>query len=207
MNARLHSGSSRVHGSLIRQLIACRWVVENVKAVYVLLIIAAVMAGCASTPEMSPVQTPSITNAKIDDAIRRPVPVYEFPESEAGTGSDAELSQGEPAEREQLQSPGYSNESTTTSRTVLALLDQASKQENMGRPERAAAALERALRIEPKNPRLWHRLAVIRFEQGQYVQAESLAAKSSALAAGDWHLKQKNSEIIQQVQQRRGYLR
>ncbi|NOZ53531.1 MAG: tetratricopeptide repeat protein [Gammaproteobacteria bacterium] len=161
------------------------------------------MVGCASTPETPPISAPDIANAEIDDSIRRPVPVYEFPENEPDAAKE-----GLHAEQDRiLRSPGYSNESTSTSRTILALLDRASQQEKLGRPERAAAALERALRIEPKNARLWHRLAVIRFEQGQYVQAESLAAKSSALAAGDWHLKQKNAEIIQQVQQRRAYLR
>lgn len=166
-----------------------------------------VLAGCASTPDMTPLPTPDITSsADIDDSVRRPTPVYEFPEAQSSddtaTGEDESQSM-EPLERP----PTYSNESTSTSRTVLALLDQASKQEQMGSPEKAAATLERALRIEPKNARLWHRLAVIRFEQGQYSLAESLAAKSSTLAQGDWHLKEKNSELIQQVRQRRPYIR
>jgi len=203
MKASVRSSNLNAQGGLMSLFVAVRLAVNDIKTGYLFLIVA-VLAGCATTSEMPPMQAPVITSAKIDDAIRRPVPVYEFPERDAEAEQDA--GQGE-AQGIELQSPGYSNNSTSTSRTVLALLDQASKQENMGRPERAAAALERALRIEPKNARLWHRLAVIRFEQGQYVQAESLAAKSSALAAGDWHLKQKNSEIIQQVQQRRAYLR
>ncbi|WP_455220091.1 tetratricopeptide repeat protein [Kaarinaea lacus] len=166
-----------------------------------------VLTGCASTPDMTPLPTPDITSsAEIDDSVRRPTPVYEFPEAQSGDetmSGDDESQRREPLERP----PTYSNESTSTSRTVLALLDQASKQEEMGSPEKAAATLERALRIEPRNARLWHRLAVIRFQQGQYSLAESLAAKSSTLAQGDWHLKEQNAELIQQVRQRRPYIR
>ena len=165
------------------------------------------LAGCASTPDMTPLPTPDITSsAEIDDSVRRPTPVYEFPQTQPGDENaegEGDSQNMEPLER----TPTYSNESTSTSRTVLALLDQATKQEQMGSPEKAAATLERALRIEPKNARLWHRLAVIRYEQGQYSLAESLAAKSSTLAQGDWHLKEKNAELIQQVRQRRPYIR
>lgn len=184
-------------------------VIPLFKKSWLLLMVAGMLAlaGCASTPDMTPLPTPDITSsAEIDDSVRRPTPVYEFPETQSGdetTSGDDESQRMEPLERP----PTYSNESTSTSRTVLALLDQASKQEQMGSPEKAAATLERALRIEPKNARLWHRLAVIRYEQGQYSLAESLAAKSSTLAQGDWHLQEQNSELIQQVRQRRPYIR
>lgn len=163
------------------------------------------MAGCASTtPDMTPLPTPDISSSdQIDNSVRRPVPVFDD-QPRAETDEEGSDSGGEP---QALPGPPmYSNESVSTSRTVLALLDQASRQVNAGSPEKAAAILERALRIEPRNARLWHRLAVIRYQQGQYTQAESLAAKSSTLAQGDWHLKQKNAELIEQVRQRRPYL-
>lgn len=181
--------------------------ITQLKTSWFMVIGLLTLAGCASTPDMTPLPTPDIgSSADIDDSVRRPTPVYEFSKDQAGdetnTGEE-EVQSMEPLERP----PTYSNESTSTSRTVLALLDQASKQQQTGSPEKAAATLERALRIEPKNARLWHRLAVIRFEQGQYSLAESLAAKSSTLAQGDWHLKEKNAELIQQVRQRRAYIR
>lgn len=162
-----------------------------------------VMAGCATTPQdTTPLPKPDISSsAQIDDSVRRPTPVYEFPDVSAeGDNSSSEM---EPLSRP----PTYSNENTSTSRTVLALLDQASKMEASGNPEKAAATLERALRIEPRNARLWHRLAVIRYQQGQYTQAESLAAKSSTLAKDDWELKQKNAELIESVRQHKPYIR
>lgn len=86
-----------------------------------------------------------------------------------------------------------------TSQTVIALLGQAKRQQENGYPERAAAVLERALRIEPKNAQLWHRLALLRLQQGQLALAENLAAKSSVLANTDVRLKRKNQTIIQQA--------
>ncbi len=88
---------------------------------------------------------------------------------------------------------------TPTSQTVLALLNQAKIQEQSGDSERAAAVLERAIRIEPKNAQLWHRLALLRLQQGKLELAESLAEKSSALARDDDLLKRKNNTIIEQA--------
>lgn len=178
----------------------------NKSAAPVLLVtgLLLLVAGCASTtPDMTPLPTPDITSSdQIDNSVRRPVPVFDDqPRAETDEQGDSG------GESQALPGPPmYSNESVSTSRTVLALLDQASRQVNAGSPEKAAAILERALRIEPRNARLWHRLAVIRYQQGQYTQAESLAAKSSTLAQGDWHLKQKNAELIEQVRQHRPYL-
>ena len=49
----------------------------------------------------------------------------------------------------------------------------------------AAASIERALRIEPRNPRLWQELARVRLKQGQYAQAENVAARSNSWAGDD----------------------
>ena len=68
---------------------------------------------------------------------------------------------------------------------VIALLDQAGAQAQEGQLDRAAATLERALRIEPGNAGVWHDLGEIRYHQGQYRQAVDLAARSRHLAAGD----------------------
>ena len=170
---------------------------------WLVVLLVLILQACASTPDITPLPTPDITSSEqIDSSVRRPTPVYEFPDSPGSAEGESA-----PSEPPLSRPPTYSNETISTSQTVLALLDQASKQEQAGSPERAAATLERALRIEPKNARLWHRLAVIRFQQGNYTQAESLAAKSSTLAQGDWHLKQKNAELIDQVRQHRPYVR
>jgi cytochrome c-type biogenesis protein CcmH/NrfG len=89
---------------------------------------------------------------------------------------------------------------------VLALLDKAHDQAAAGQPEAAAANLERALRIEPRNPALWQELARVRLDQGQYRQAENLAAKANALSGGDRYLQAENWRLIGEARSRRGDL-
>lgn len=83
-----------------------------------------------------------------------------------------------------------------TGRAVSSLLAKAELREQQAQWEGAAALLERALRIEPRNARLWHRLAKVRLQQGRYAMAESLAQKSNALARDDGELKRRNAELI-----------
>src|SRR3954468_96652 len=68
---------------------------------------------------------------------------------------------------------------------VIALFDNAKTDAASGKLDTAAASLERALRIEPHNPALWHELARLRLQQRQPEQAASLAAKSNGLAGNN----------------------
>ncbi len=81
-------------------------------------------------------------------------------------------------------------------RPVLALVEKAEAQRAAGDLAGAAATLERALRIERRNPHLWNRLAWVRLDQGQYDQAGSLAAKSDALAGDAPGLRRDNARIM-----------
>ncbi len=73
-----------------------------------------------------------------------------------------------------------------------------------GELARAAALIERALRIEPRNARLWARLAQIRFEQQRYQQAEALARKSIRFAQGRAALLAENWRLIARARGKRG---
>ena len=86
-----------------------------------------------------------------------------------------------------------------TRRATSSLLAKVDIQEAAQNWERAAALLERALRIEPRNAQLWHRLAQVRLQQGQYHLAESLAQKSNALARDDVQLREKNIRLLKQA--------
>jgi tetratricopeptide (TPR) repeat protein len=68
----------------------------------------------------------------------------------------------------------------------------------------AGASLERALRIEPQNPELWQELARVRLQQGQYREAENLAAKANILSGADMNLRAENWQIIGQARTRLG---
>jgi len=82
---------------------------------------------------------------------------------------------------------------------VLALLDQAEQQANTGELESAAASLERAIRIDPRNAVLWYHLATVRLSQGESTQAEQLAVKSNSLAAGNAAQQARNWRLIAQA--------
>jgi Flp pilus assembly protein TadD len=87
---------------------------------------------------------------------------------------------------------------------VAGLMETARADTAAGRLSNAAASLERALRIEPRNPRLWHELARVRLLQGQYAQAESLAARSNAWAGGDSALRAENARIVAEARELAG---
>lgn len=60
----------------------------------------------------------------------------------------------------------------------------------------AELAIERALRVEPKNSYYWHTLAEIAFSQNQHGRAVQLCLKSKSLASGDARLIQLNDQLI-----------
>jgi len=66
---------------------------------------------------------------------------------------------------------------------ALALLEMARQDLGDGRAEQAAITIERALRIDPQNPTLWHYLGVVRRELGDTTQADVMTAKSRSLTA------------------------
>ncbi|HWI97407.1 MAG TPA: tetratricopeptide repeat protein [Burkholderiales bacterium] len=73
-----------------------------------------------------------------------------------------------------------------------------------GKLSTAAASIERALRIEPRNPRLWQELARVRLQQGQHVQAEEVAKRSSSFAGSDNALRAENWRLIAQAREALG---
>jgi len=79
---------------------------------------------------------------------------------------------------------------------VVTLLAEAKSHFDAGESEQSAALLERALRIEPRNPVLWHNLAGVRLRQEDWARAASLAAKSNAFAVENKWLRVRNWIII-----------
>ena len=90
------------------------------------------------------------------------------------------------------------------SAAIASLMDGARQDVAAGRLANATASLERALRIEPRNPRLWQELARVRLKQGDYAQAESVAARSNSWAGGDNRLRAENWRLIAQAREARG---
>lgn len=87
---------------------------------------------------------------------------------------------------------------------VRDLVSRAEDSSEAGEQDRAVAYLERALRIVPRNPVIWQNLAVVRYRQRQYAQAESLALKSIALAGEDVDLMREDWVLISAVRHLQG---
>ncbi len=82
------------------------------------------------------------------------------------------------------------------STAVAALLMDAKNHFSQGKNEQAAALLERALRIQPGNPILWHNLAGVRLQQEEWAKSASLAAKANSLAVDNRWLRIRNWTVI-----------
>jgi Tfp pilus assembly protein PilF len=87
---------------------------------------------------------------------------------------------------------------------VASLVQSARTDADAGRLASAEASLERALRIDPRNPRLWQQLAGVRLQQGDYAQAEGLAARSNSWAGQDNVLRAENWRLIAEARRARG---
>ena len=87
---------------------------------------------------------------------------------------------------------------------MAGLVETARADAAAGKLSNAAAGIERALRIEPRNPRLWHELARVRLQQGQFTQAESMAARSNSFAGSDNAVRAENWRLIAQAREARG---
>jgi predicted Zn-dependent protease len=131
---------------------------------------------------------------------RAPVPVEE--RSGVNAGGEAP---GVPAT---MRSPSVPYDqlahSASPGAAVIALLDAADKDRALGRTDSAAATLERALRLEPKNAYLWYRLAALRLEQQNWQQAFVLANKSNSLVSDNTPLKIRNWKLIAEAKRRLG---
>ena len=104
-------------------------------------------------------------------------PSSEIPESSVLTPPH-ELTPFEPIEATVPLSPA-----------VGALVSAANQNSHAGDLESAAASIERAIRIEPRNATLFYKLALLRLKQTKPRLAEDLAKKSALLAATDNLLK------------------
>ena len=111
-----------------------------------------------------------------------------------------------PPEAQQLPAPPPERVPPPRAETtaVAGLMESARADTAAGRLPNAAATLERALRIEPRNPRLWHELAKVRLRQGDYSQAESLAARSNTYAGDDRDLRAANQKVVADARAARG---
>jgi hypothetical protein len=88
-----------------------------------------------------------------------------------------------------------------TSPAVTALITEADRSRDRGDLDGSVVVLERALRIDSRNPTLTYKLAQLRLKQSKPKLAEDLAGKAALLAGSDLDLKRKSWLLIAEARQ------
>ncbi|NNF52446.1 MAG: hypothetical protein HKN59_08405 [Gammaproteobacteria bacterium] len=78
---------------------------------------------------------------------------------------------------------------------VAALLSKARSERQDGQPEKATVTLERALRIESRDPELWLELAGAAYEKEDFNASAEFAARAGRLAGNDEALRRKAEKL------------
>lgn len=87
---------------------------------------------------------------------------------------------------------------------VVALVSEADSYYKTGDLDSAVAAIERALRIEQRNPNLVYKLAAVRLKQGKPRMAEDLAKKANLLAGNNTLIKKQSWLLISEARRMQG---
>lgn len=158
------------------------------------------LAGCASVTTPPPAQVTKPDAIPENTAPQVTAPQAETPRVET---PQVETPQGPTPQVELPQSSGAGiitapvpEPVESGNPAIIALLNQARLDNQAGKREAAGASLERALRIEPRNPWLWQELAQLRLAQGQYAQGIALARKSISFAGQERRLQALNWRVI-----------
>ena len=120
---------------------------------------------------------------------------------------EVDRNSGQQSTFEEYSPSGLSRETTpleplpgkADSPAVLALITEADRSSQSGDLESAVSTIERALRIDPRNPRLTYKLAVLRLKQSKPRLAEDLAKKAALLSANDRWLKRQSWLLISEA--------
>ena len=79
------------------------------------------------------------------------------------------------------------------------LLASARQNVQAGQFAKAEMMLERALRLEPRNARLWQEMAQVKYGQKDYGQVVQLCIKSNSLAGKDYGLIKQNWLLMEKA--------
>lgn len=155
-------------------------------------LVAMLTAGCVP-PDMG--QPEPATRAPVPSTAPAPAP----PPAVAVIRPVPDIGEAPPAPAEPLPVPRTAPPISSASQ---ALLTQSRGHQAAGRYESAAASIERALRIEPRQPVLWLELGSIRLKEGDFAQAESMGRKALSLATGDAALTARAEQLIATAKRR-----
>ena len=154
------------------------------------------ISGCATSRTGAVVEDRSVP-----ETTQPPPQKQEEPAARVYKYQEPEYAEPEPlpdtvVEENQESAPQQLTFEQQSSPAVVALLDDADQYSSSGKKQEAIASIERALRIEPKNPVLWHKLGQLRLQEGNYDQAIAMAMKSNVLAVENPSLQYDNWMLI-----------
>ncbi len=123
-------------------------------------------------------------------------PIGNVPVQDRDAGMGNETQPSAPVPDEDIPAPRQAGPDQPNA-AVVALLGKAQRQEQTLDYAAAAAALERAIRITPRDANLYFRLAGVRFKQDSIEQAEQLCRKAVALADDSRYMELKCEALLQ----------
>ena len=150
---------------------------SSARKTVVLLALACCLASCAPKKAVD-------TSAYRDDAARQ-TPQASAPESPT------------PPPRQSAPEPQAAIPPPPSQPGVL--FTNANKAMQAGQLDRAEMQLERALRLAPRDPQLWHAMANLRFRQSNYAQAIQFCLKSNSLAGRNKALLRRNWLLLEKA--------
>lgn len=152
---------------------------KNKIPVYVLLMsLILVLPGCA-TNWPNPYEEPEPVIVTAPDEVPQVEPEPEPPVFETIPLPSESVNVPPPAN---VPAPPPVIEAEPELAAVVSLRGQAAESMSAGEPDQAAATIERALRIQPRNPVLWLDLAAVRFAQEEFAQCENTAKRALSYA-------------------------
>jgi len=112
----------------------------------------------------------------------------------------------EPGEQSgSVETPGRTADpEPTMSSAGRTLLGQGRTQRLAGEYQQASASLERALRVDPQQAAIWLELGRLRFDEGNFAQAEQMARKALSLAAAGDSVQSQGEQLIDQSRRAAG---
>jgi len=108
------------------------------------------------------------------------------------------------AAKQPAREPAISKPPAQEKTAAGGLLASARQSVQAGQFNRAEVTLERALRVEPRNARLWHEMAQVKYGQEDYGQAVQFCLKANSLAGRDSALIRQNWQLMSRAYAKMG---
>jgi predicted Zn-dependent protease len=145
------------------------------------------LAGCASAPPRQAMRpAPVYPQPPIPPAVQaHPLILPQMQEQRLPNAASSQPAPDTTGATDTPYSPAMQAMPTASAPAVIALVTRAEAQTAAGDLGGAEATLERAVQIQPNNPRLWLDFAQLRLAQNQPAEAEQFALRAVQYAVGN----------------------